>query len=302
MFFLVIIFSILVLPIQTKAATDQGKILVEGLQSPGQYNNFVSLLSAKVAKDAYADNVADAKVLGNLGFKDVQIIKIKDQDMKAIVGVKPLNSYSAVIAISISGSKSVENWTTSNYRVGGEKWYDSSKCSNCYVHKGFYNYISQLIIKEDSIKFPSLNNKTLGSIIKQNTYTSGTPNSRRDYFWVTGHSLGGAAAGLYSAHLSSQAEGVSSKAGITIPKSRITTYTFGAPEFSNNNFNNYYQNKFNYYRIINQHDPVPHINVMDVVYDYLHFGNRLTLSDNAKYSNPFSYHSKDRYISLIANR
>lgn len=67
-------------------------------------------------------------------------------------------------------------------------------------------------------------------------------------FWITGHSLGGALATLYTTDLVDR----------NVPAENIITYTFGAPPVGNDAYSKKYSSLF-IHRLSNSDDPVSHL-------------------------------------------
>lgn len=212
------------------------------------YNWHLAMASSNISSQAYNKNaqpVANKQVLQSYGFTDVTLVGANQsifslKPMQVLLGQKTLPNGTKVYAISFRG--------TEINKVGDLamdvmiKKVSYGDCSGCQAASGFATYVSHLTKQHNKVK---IGNKTLENIVKNAKST--------DIFWVTGHSLGGAAANLYSSFLADKG----------IKRSQIITYTFGSPRVVNNKFAAHYKNKFYYHRITNPNDPFVHLPYKD---------------------------------------
>ena len=106
------------------------------------------------------------------------------------------------------------------------------------VHQGFNEYTQAALFTE---KFPEFGNLTLGEVIARDLRT------HKSYtLYLTGHSLGGAAATLAAARL----------ADMGVSPEQLQVITFGAPAVGNAAFARAYENRLQLTRITVDGDPV----------------------------------------------
>ena len=129
------------------------------------------------------------------------------------------------IILSWRGSSNIANWIT-NLSFNQVAY---PKCSNCKVHNGFYsawNLAKATVIQH---------------IQDLRALHRGVP------IYITGHSLGGALAGLSAVDIHHTFEAVHS------------LYTYGEPRIGNKQFADYYKTVITMYRVVHYADIVPHL-------------------------------------------
>jgi hypothetical protein len=224
------------------------------------------------------------------------------------------------IFISIRGSKESMDWITDINYISSI--YDKNIDNKITVHSGFLNSANLLIASESKAKIYNL---TLKEIIEQNIN-----GKRNDHFYITGHSLGGAVATIYSTKLLDRG----------IKSDMMSIYTFGAPPISmdegdtkeqmhsfglegkvgaitdiamnsamgnNTKGTNYYidryQNKIKIYRVYDSNDLVPkllpparHLGI-DVMYS-----SQISKKDLINKDKMLKLHFMSNYFNLIQNQ
>jgi predicted lipase len=151
------------------------------------------------------------------------------------VGYSP--SHHAIIA-AFRGSVDLQNWLA-NVDVIQVTY---SRCSNCKVHKGFY----------DAYKM------VMGYVNAQVTLLRGKYDNPKIY--VAGHSLGGALAVMAASELKAAFGSVDQ------------VYTTGQPRVGNSYFAAYLTNTFNLYRLVHWADLVPHCPASGAIMAFKHGG------------------------------
>ncbi|WP_196604271.1 lipase family protein [Pectinatus haikarae] len=139
------------------------------------------------------------------------------------------------------------------------------------VHSGFNRYVQAAFFTSQNDK-PSLGEKFI-SILRNDPHA---------HLYITGHSLGGAAAILTAAKLISMG----------LDPSRISVITFGAPAVGNEAFAKTYGENINLSRIVLSGDPVRNL-VQVLNPNYRQFGREI------KYAAPPSFDDKIRHKILL---
>ncbi len=190
-------------PMQEK----QNEYSVEG------YNKNTALLVATVADAVFRNDYGksgfaragveyDGYFAGNEGLVDLQFA----------YGHRGNINGNMDIFISIRGSKENIDWITDLHYLAAK--YNENIDSKITVHAGFINSANFLEKQEGKAKISSF---SLLDLINQNI--SGT---RNDKFFITGHSLGGAVATLYTTKLFDRG----------LSREKMVTFTYGAPPVS----------------------------------------------------------------------
>ncbi len=133
--------------------------------------------------------------------------------------------------------------------------------ANPLVHKGFHDYTQAALFSE---KLPDFGNLTLGEVIARDLRTHPAYT-----LYLTGHSLGGAAATLAAARLSDM--GVSPQ--------QLRVITFGAPAVGNTAFARAYENRMQLTRITMEGDPVKAA-LQSLSGSYAQFGEKVAWSSH----------------------
>ncbi|MBN2781699.1 MAG: lipase family protein, partial [Campylobacterales bacterium] len=178
------------------------------------YNQKTAIMMADIADGVFWDDYGKRSFTYNGflygGYIDVSELLV---DLQFAYGSRgDIKNKSIDIMISIRGSKEKMDWVTDiNYIPAS---YDPTIDANITVHSGFLQSANLLKQKEGDVKIQGI---SLDKIIELNI-----EDKRDDNFFITGHSLGGAVATLYSTKLLDRG----------IDKDRLIVYTFGAPPIS----------------------------------------------------------------------
>ena len=133
--------------------------------------------------------------------------------------------------------------------------------ANPLVHKGFHDYTQAALFSE---KLPDFGNMTLGEVIARDLHTHSAYT-----LYLTGHSLGGAAATLAAARLSDMGVG----------PQQLRVITFGAPAVGNTAFARAYENRMQLTRITMEGDPVKAA-LQSLSGSYAQFGEKVVWSSH----------------------
>ncbi len=158
------------------------------------------------------------------------------------------------IVVVFRGSQEPQDWMT-NFTFFNEDFNQKGK-----VHSGFNQAIKLFFktIKEEDFTKKQIANKVLKHHKNADSNTK---------IILTGHSLGGALATLAACYLRETG----------FDKENIEVYTFGAPPVGTDMFCNYYKDKLNIYRIVNENDVVPKL---EKITNLFHLGDEIVLPSN----------------------
>ena len=179
---------------------------------PG-YNKQTALMAADLAEGVFWNDFGKSSFLKR-GFSHDGNITVSEGlvDLQFAYGSKGDINRKLDIVVSIRGSKETIDWITDiNYIP---TVYNKDIDPKITVHSGFLQSANLLVSKEDKA---NIKGKTLKELIRLNG-----EGKRNDRFIITGHSLGGAVATLYSTMLLDRG----------IKKENLLVYTFGAPPVS----------------------------------------------------------------------
>ena len=126
------------------------------------------------------------------------------------------------------------------------------------VHRGFLDYTQAALFTE---VLPAYGNRTAGEVLAAELRAH--PSMR---VYLTGHSLGGAAALLTAARL----------ADLGVSPTQLVVTTFGAPAVGNAAFARRYEGRFNLHRVVMRGDPMK--DVLAAPLGFRHFGERVAWS------------------------
>jgi len=209
-----------------------------------------SFLLYSYAAYCEADNIANwtcptCSYKAMSSFKIINLIYNSTTDTQAYVGYDE-----GSVLVVFRGSMDVYSWITNLQFL-----YDTYPyCSGCEVHSGFHK--AWLSVRSEI-------QASVATAIKMCGPKCG--------IIVTGHSLGGALATLCMAEIVQWYPGVNT-----------FSYTFGSPRVGNDNFATYYNSiQPNNYRLVNQHDLVPHVPTQ--VMQYHHVPTEVWYTSNGTY-------------------
>ncbi|AOH48896.1 triacylglycerol lipase [Selenomonas sp. oral taxon 920] len=126
------------------------------------------------------------------------------------------------------------------------------------VHRGFLDYTQAALFTD---VLPAYGNRTAGEVLAAELRAH--PSMR---VYLTGHSLGGAAAVLTAARL----------ADMGVSPTQLVVTTFGAPAVGNAAFARRYEGRFNLHRVVMRGDPMK--DVLAAPLGFRHFGERVAWS------------------------
>ena len=126
------------------------------------------------------------------------------------------------------------------------------------VHRGFLDYTQAALFTD---VLPAYGNRTAGEVLAAELRAH--PSMR---VYLTGHSLGGAAAVLAAARL----------ADLGVSPTQLVVTTFGAPAVGNAAFARRYEGRFNLHRVVMRGDPMK--DVLAAPLGFRHFGERVAWS------------------------
>lgn len=163
----------------------------------------------------------------NVALSSIQIFHDVGTDAFVFLGLDDTNSQ---IVVSFKGSKGIQTWIDDIKFAKTDRSFDG--IDGCRVHSGFYDTFRSVEI--------GLTAALIDLRAKNPTYQT----------VITGHSLGGALASLYSMSLAYEHN-------ITDFK----MYTFGAPRFGNQECVDAFKSKLDgaLERVVHDHDIVPHL-------------------------------------------
>ena len=174
-----------------------------------------------------------------------------------------------IITIVFRGSKEKEDWLT-NFSLR-----DRPMLGKGMVHQGFneaYRHFLQMTKRGRQDLRKKL---SISSIDEIETF------NKKHNIVITGHSMGGAVATLVGCLL----------LDLGIKKENLKIYNFGTPPIGNKKFVDYYKDKINLYRVVNEQDLIPKLNRISRFY---HLGEEILLA-----SNDGEGHSCDGYIDNL---
>ena len=124
------------------------------------------------------------------------------------------------------------------------------------VHKGFNDFVTAALFTET---MPEFGDMTAGESLAEELKANPT-----EVLYLTGHSLGGAAALLTAARL----------ADLGVAADQLQVITFGAPAVGNERFARVYEKKFHFTRIVMKNDPVAGI-LQSLSKRFVQFGEKV---------------------------
>lgn len=203
-----------------------------------------------------------------LFFKSQQTI-INLQFMKLIKFDPSVNKH--IIILVFKGTDKVEDWATNlssmETRFIGE--------ASANVHKGFQDAVKLFLrtVKKNDFKLDDQWYR-----LEEKIFADLNANTK---IILTGHSLGGAIATLAACYFYDK--GVAAE--------NLEVYTFGAPPIGTEDFVTHYDQKFPFYRLVNEFDIIPKLDSISALH---HLGEAIELP-----SNNAEVHSCDDYIDNL---
>lgn len=234
-----------------------------------EYDRRKSGIAACLARDSYYNDARHGETLLTLGFYDVQLFY--SGNLQAIIGsrnIKTADGIMALMTIVFRGSDQIQDWLDNlDFRMtrflNKERFPDLSRIR---VHNGIFENVHDFEDRAQRVTFKN-------GVVKGNLAQILRDESKRKqcFFWIIGHSLGGAMATLYAARLCDY---------YGISPERILTHTFGAPPIGNRYFTARYGHQsvlsiqknrkkselLTLLRFVNSEDPVPAPRFLDEVH------------------------------------
>ena len=229
---------------------------------PAAINEFDSRkagIAACLARDSYYNDSRHAETLQALGFDDAQLFH--DNHLQTLIGcrnIKTPDENMSLITIVFRGSDEIQDWLHNldfrmNHFLNAVLFPHLRRLK---VHHGILNNVYDFEKKAEQVVFK--NNLVKGNLIQ---ILKDEIRKRHCFFWIIGHSLGGAMATLFAARLYDF---------YGISPGRILTHTFGAPPIGNMYFAARYghkgaiiikptkiKNLLALFRFVNTEDPIP---------------------------------------------
>jgi len=217
-------------------------------------------IAACLARDSYFNDLRYGQTLLTLGFNDVRLFYTGN--LQALIGCRDIRTSEgplALMTIVFRGSDQIQDWLDNlDFRMTRFLNRDRFPLfSRIRVHNGIFENVHHFENSAQKVVFDHGAVKgSLAQILKDET------KRQQCFFWMIGHSLGGAMATLFAARLYDY-YGVS--------PDRILTHTFGAPPIGNRYFAARYGHQsvlsmeknlkrntlLNLVRFVNSEDPVP---------------------------------------------
>lgn len=217
-------------------------------------------IAACLARDSYYNDPRHGETLLTLGFYDAQLFY--SGNLQALIGCRDImtpDGTAALIMIVFRGSDQAQDWLDNlDFRM--TRFLNTEHfphLSRLKVHNGIFENVHDFEEKAERVTFKNgVAKGNLSQILKDES------KRKQCFFWIVGHSLGGAMASLFAARLYDY-YGVSSE--------RILTHTFGAPPIGNRYFASRYGHKSAFrirktnkksslltqFRFVNTEDPIP---------------------------------------------
>ncbi len=232
-------------------------------------------ISRKMSTDTYKlrydSNAKEiAKTFVAEGFTDIQQSHYFDNYFMGsfsnnfLVGAKSFNingKNKHIVAIAFRG-------TTIDGFDYGDLFTDASVIDTNGFHTGFYAAAHQAFNTLNDMQFPSLRNDDGTSMTFADFLANSGVVGGDYYILVTGHSLGGAVANIFTGEILGQ-----------INKSNIMCYTFAAPKVCTSNTATQH-NAYNIFNVINNNDIVPDVGYNIFVGTRMGNDFRVTVSDS----------------------
>ena len=203
------------------------------------YDEDIVKTALNISQSAYCMSKLDDWVCATCTDTNIYETKIIEDSELVIMGYNKI--YDSIF-VGFRGSSNIQNWLD-NLQVSHISPYDDNLVS---VEKGFYKIYNSL----QDILYKTIHNLTI--------------NYDTNNILITGHSLGGAIASLFTFDIYYN----------SFPFQVKSLITFGSPRVGNNYFSEYmYSFPFTSYRITHYYDIVPH--VPEELLDYKHISQEI---------------------------
>ena len=217
-------------------------------------------MAACLARDSYYNDLRYAETMLTLGFSDVQLFY--HNHLQALIGCRDIQTpegAAALLVIVFRGSDQIQDWLQ-NLDIRMTRFLNKENfphLSRLKVHNGIFENVHDFEDRAERIAFKDGSLKgNLLQILKDEL------KRKRCFFWIIGHSLGGAMATLYAARLCDY---------YSVSRHRILSHTFGAPPIGNRYFAARYghasclrtgkirkkNDSLAIFRFVNTEDPIP---------------------------------------------
>ena len=241
-----------------KGSLDWNKMFAA--ENPGRLDAQQTGIAAYLARDSYYNDPRYAETLLTLGFFDIQLFY--HDHLQVLIGCRDIQTpegVTALVVIVFRGSDQIQDWLQ-NLDVRMTRFLNKENfphLSRLKVHNGIFENVHYF---EDRAKRVTFKDGPLkGSLIQ---ILEDELKRKKCFFWVIGHSLGGAMATLYAARLCDY---------YNVPLNRILSHTFGAPPIGNRYFAARYGHEsclrinktrkkgdsLALFRFVNTEDPIP---------------------------------------------
>lgn len=225
-----------------------------------EYDRRTSGIAACLARDSYYQDARYGATLLALGFNDIQLFH--SGNMQAVIGCRDIRTSGGTLAlmtIVFRGSDQIQDWLDNlDFRM--TRFLNKEHFphfSRIRVHNGIFENVHHFEDRAQDVAFKDgVVKGSLAQILKDES------KRKQCFFWVIGHSLGGAMATLFAARLCDY---------YGISPERILAHTFGAPPVGNRYFAARYGHRsvlsiqknrkkselLTLLRFVNSEDPVP---------------------------------------------
>lgn len=217
-------------------------------------------MAACLARDSYYNDLRYAETLLTLGFSDVQLFY--HNHLQALIGCRDIRTPEgamALVVIVFRGSDQIQDWLQ-NLDIRMTRFLNKENFphfSRLKVHNGIFEYVHDFEGRAEHVAFKDGSLK--GNLLQ---ILEDELKRKRCFFWIIGHSLGGAMATLYAARLCDY---------YSVARHRILSHTFGAPPIGNRYFAARYghvsclrtskirkkSDPLAIFRFVNTEDPIP---------------------------------------------
>lgn len=231
-------------------------------------------LAATTCKSAYSDRAAVAiDNLRKLYPVEVEPFVIENALLNTSFSLTKFSDkerQKQVYMLCFRGSENSKDWKI-NFKYDKVPYTENKDPNTPQVHEGFKQYLDFVLAQKNA------NGTLLSQMLVEETDAD---------ILITGHSLGGAIATLYTANL----------LDMGVDPNRIFTITFGAPAVGNQAFADLYKNKANILRITSSQDLVP-VSLKKFVGGYAHFGRHRVFQADVQELDYYDQHDMGFYLN-----